>query len=116
YVGFGSMYPRNSKQITETVLAAIRKTRCRAVLARGWGGLALDDSLRDPNIYVLQQAPHDWLFPRMVAAVHHGGAGTTAAAVRAGIPSLIMPFFGDQPFWANCLNQLGVAPPALKRK
>jgi len=115
YVGFGSMYPRNSKHITETVLAAIRKARCRAVLARGWGGLALDDSLRDPNIYVLQQAPHDWLFPRMVAAVHHGGAGTTAAAVRAGIPSLIMPFITEQAFWSVQLEKLGVAAPRLNR-
>ena len=109
------MYPRNSKQITETVLAAIRKAGCRAVLARGWGGLALDDSLRDPNIYVLQQAPHDWLFPKMVAAVHHGGAGTTAAAVRAGIPSLIMPFITEQAFWSVQLEKLGVAAPRLNR-
>jgi sterol 3beta-glucosyltransferase len=64
----------------------------------------------------LRHAPHDALFPLMSAAVHHGGAGTTAAAARAGIPSVIVPFFGDQPFWAHCLNLRGVAPPALERK
>jgi UDP:flavonoid glycosyltransferase YjiC (YdhE family) len=52
----------------------------------------------------------------MSAAVHHGGAGTTAAAVQAGIPSVIVPFYGDQPFWARCLNRQGVAPPAVERK
>jgi sterol 3beta-glucosyltransferase len=115
YVGFGSMYPRDPKRITATVIAAIRKAGCRAVLASGWGGLAPDDTARDPNIYLIKQAPHDWLFPRMAAAVHHGGAGTTAAAVRAGIPSLILPFITEQAFWSVQLEKLGVAAPRLNR-
>jgi sterol 3beta-glucosyltransferase len=115
YVGFGSMYPRDPKRITDTVLAAIRKAGCRAVLASGWGGLAPDDVARDPNVYLIEQAPHDWLFPRMAAAVHHGGAGTTAAAVRAGIPSLILPFITEQAFWSVQLQKLGVAAPRLNR-
>jgi len=86
------------------------------VLAAGWGGLELDEGALDEQIYGLRQAPHDWLFPRMAGAVHHGGAGTTAAAVRAGIPSAVVPFYGDQPFWARCLQRRGVAPPALDRR
>lgn len=115
YVGFGSMYPRDPKRITATMIAAIRKAGCRAIIAKGWGGLVPDEAAGDPNIYLLQQAPHDWLFPRMAAAVHHGGAGTTAAAVRAGIPSLILPFITEQAFWSVQLEKLGVAAPRLNR-
>jgi UDP:flavonoid glycosyltransferase YjiC (YdhE family) len=86
------------------------------VLASGWGGLSGEEGAQSDQIFFLRHAPHDWLFPRMSAAVHHGGAGTTAAAVRAGIPSVIVPFYGDQPFWARCLNRQGVAPPAVARK
>ena len=71
---------------------------------------------RNPNVLFIDAAPHDWLFPQVALAVHHGGAGTTAATIRAGIPSVIVPFFGDQPFWAWRLKQNGVAPAALMRK
>ncbi|HEX3471226.1 MAG TPA: glycosyltransferase [Silvibacterium sp.] len=116
YIGFGSMVSSRAKAFTETVLDAVKKSGQRAVLATGWGGLDGADGPQDGNIFFLRHAPHDQLLPLMSAAVHHGGAGTTAAAVRAGIPSVIVPFFGDQPFWASCLNRLGVAPPALGRK
>jgi UDP:flavonoid glycosyltransferase YjiC (YdhE family) len=88
----------------------------RAVLATGWGALNGDDGARSEQIFFQRQAPHDFLFPLMAGAVHHGGAGTIAASVRAGIPSVVVPFFGDQPFWAHCLYKRGVAPPALDRK
>jgi sterol 3beta-glucosyltransferase len=94
----------------------VKKSGQRAVLASGWGGLAGEEGSQSDQIFFLRHAPHDWLFPRMSAAVHHGGAGTTAAAVRAGIPSVIVPFYGDQPFWARCLNRQGIAPPAVERK
>ena len=116
YIGFGSMVSSNATSFTETVLAAVKKSGQRAVLASGWGGLAGEEGPQSEQIFFLRHAPHDWLFPRMSAAVHHGGAGTTAAAVRAGIPSVIVPFYGDQPFWARCLNRQGVAPPAVERK
>jgi sterol 3beta-glucosyltransferase len=116
YIGFGSMVSSNATSLTETVLAAVKKSRRRAVLASGWGGLAGEEGAQSEQIFFLRHAPHEWLFPRMSAAVHHGGAGTTAAAVRAGIPSVIVPFYGDQPFWARCLNRQGVAPPAVDRK
>lgn len=116
YIGFGSMLSSNTKAFTETVIAAVRKSGQRAVLASGWGGLDGVDGALDEQICVIRHAPHDWLFKQVSMAVHHGGAGTTAAAVRAGIPSVIVPFFGDQPFWARCLQREGVAPPALDRK
>jgi sterol 3beta-glucosyltransferase len=116
YIGFGSMVSSNATAFTQTVLDAVKKSGRRAVLATGWGGLDGDEGSQNEQIFFLRHAPHDCLFPLMAAAVHHGGAGTTAAAVRAGIPSVIVPFFGDQPFWAACLNRQGVAPPALERK
>jgi len=116
YVGFGSMVSAQAEQFTACVLDAIDRSGQRAVLATGWGGLSAKEGAQDERIFITQGAPHDWLFPRMAAAVHHGGAGTTAAAVRAGIPSVIVPFYGDQPFWARCLQREGVAPPALDRK
>jgi UDP:flavonoid glycosyltransferase YjiC (YdhE family) len=116
YIGFGSMVSSNATSFTETVLAAVKKSGQRAVLASGWGGLAGEEGPQNEQIFFLRHAPHDWLYPRMAAAVHHGGAGTTAAAVRAGIPSVIVPFYGDQPFWARCLHRQGVAPPAVERK
>ncbi|MGO4701078.1 glycosyltransferase [Dyella sp. 2RAB6] len=116
YIGFGSMVSHRAAEFTRSVLDGVRKSGRRAVLAAGWGGLEIAEGALDDQIYGLRQAPHDWLFPRMAGAVHHGGAGTTAAAARAGIPSTIVPFYGDQPFWARCLQRRGVAPPALDRR
>lgn len=116
YIGFGSMVSPNAKAFTQTVLDGVKKSGRRAVLATGWGALDGDDGPQDEQIFFLRHAPHDGLFPLMSGAVHHGGAGTTAAAARAGIPSVVVPFFGDQPFWAHCLTRQGVAPPALERK
>ena len=116
YIGFGSMVSPDATAFTQIVLDGVKKSGRRAVVATGWGALDGDDGPRDEQIFFLRQAPHDGLFPLMAAAVHHGGAGTIAAAARAGIPSIIVPFFGDQPFWAHCLKLRGVAPPALERK
>lgn len=116
YVGFGSMVSSQADGFTTAVLDAVRRNGQRAILATGWGGLEAGDTSGDERVFFVRHAPHDYLFPRVAAAVHHGGAGTTAAAVRAGIPSVIVPFYGDQPFWARCLARLGVAPPAVERK
>jgi UDP:flavonoid glycosyltransferase YjiC (YdhE family) len=118
YVGFGSMLSERPDALTATILAAVRASGRRVVLSTGWGGLsettALPEGLTEDDAIVVGQVPHDWLFPRMAMAVHHGGAGTTAAACRAGIPSVVIPFFfGDQPFWADRMQRLGVAPPRL---
>ncbi|NJM23628.1 MAG: glycosyltransferase family 1 protein, partial [Richelia sp. SM1_7_0] len=70
-----------------------------------------------PNtVFMVDSIPHSWLFPRMAAIVHHGGAGTTAAALRAGVPSILIPFFGDQPFWGQRVAELGVGPKPIPRK
>ncbi|GLQ95948.1 glycosyltransferase [Dyella mobilis] len=116
YIGFGSMISTQAERFTAAVYEAVRKSGQRAVLATGWGGLSGEEGSADDQIFVTRGAPHDWLFPRMAAAVHHGGAGTTAAAARAGIPSVIVPFFGDQPFWARSLQREGAAPPMIDRR
>ena len=114
YVGFGSMLGEDIEAFTLKVIEAIQLSGKRAILATGWGGLS-PDAVNPQEIFVLNSAPHDWLFPRVSLAVHHGGAGTTAAALHAGIPSVVVPFYGDQPFWAWRLQQLGIAPPAPLR-
>jgi sterol 3beta-glucosyltransferase len=111
YVGFGSMVPRDPAAMTRTVLDAVRSAGRRAVLATGWGGLRPD--LEAEGVLVIDEAPHDWLLPRTAAVVHHGGVGTVAAALRAGVPQVVRPFVGDQPFWAERLHRLGVAPAPL---
>jgi sterol 3beta-glucosyltransferase len=112
YIGFGSMSASDPQQVFELIRTALHISGQRAVLAGGWGGVV---GVSD-RIYALDSAPHDWLFPRMAGVVHHGGAGTTAAGVRAGVPSLLIPHLGDQPYWARRLHELGVSPPPIKRR
>lgn len=114
YVGFGSMPAQDAARTTATVLAALERAGQRGVLATGWGGLAAADL--PPSVYLLDAAPHDWLFPRMAAVVHHGGAGTTAAGLRAGVPTVICPFFGDQPFWGRRVAALGAGPAPIPQR
>ncbi|MEJ0095156.1 MAG: glycosyltransferase [Methylocella sp.] len=111
YVGFGSMNVKDPAKIASIVLSAIAKTGSRAVISAGWGGFRPTEL--PSGVFAVEDVPHDWLFPRMASIVHHGGAGTTAAALRAGRPSVIIPFFADQPYWASRLRDLGVAPAAL---
>ena len=108
------MTNRKPEETAVLVMAALAKTGQRAVLLSGWGGLQAAD-LPD-NVFMLKAAPHDWLFPRMAAVVHHGGAGTTAAGLRAGVPSIIVPFFADQPFWGRQVARLGVGPQPVPRQ
>ncbi|WP_204154464.1 glycosyltransferase [Leptolyngbya sp. CCY15150] len=113
-IGFGSMTSRDAETITAIALAALEKTGQRGLLLTGWGGIQNTD-LPD-HIFKLDAIPHDWLFPRMKAIVHHGGAGTTAATLRSGIPGIVVPFFADQPFWGNRSAQLGVSPQPIPKK
>lgn len=114
YVGFGSMSGKNPKQKAARILEALRLTGSRAILASGWGALGETHPSRD--LFVLKEAPHDWLFPRMEIIIHHGGAGTTARALKAAKPSIVCPFFGDQPFWGHRLEGLGVAPKSIPQR
>jgi sterol 3beta-glucosyltransferase len=114
YVGFGSMGGTQPEKRTRIALEALVQAGQRGVLASGWGGLKAAD-LPD-EVLMIDTAPHDWLFPRMAAVVHHGGAGTTAAGLRAGKPSVICPFLGDQPFWGWAVHQAGVGPEPLPQR
>jgi sterol 3beta-glucosyltransferase len=114
YIGFGSIGNRDPRKTTDLVLEALKRTEQRAILLSGWGGLEKAD-LPD-SVFMIDSVPHDWLFPRVVAVVHHGGASTTAAGLRAGIPSVVVPFFGDQPFWGRRIAELGVGPAPIPRK
>jgi sterol 3beta-glucosyltransferase len=115
YIGFGSMVGRNPARLGRIILAALDQAGLRAVIATGWGGLALEE-LPPDSVLQIGEAPHDWLFPRMRAVVHHGGAGTTAAGLRAGKPTLVCPFLLDQPFWGQRVHTLGVGPKPLPQK
>ncbi len=111
YVGFGSMPMIDPAATTATVVAALERVGQRAVLAGGWGGLGAGNLPK--SVLAIDGAPHQQLFPLMSALVHHGGAGTTGAGLRAGKPTLIVPFFGDQPFWGRRVSELGAGPPPI---
>jgi UDP:flavonoid glycosyltransferase YjiC (YdhE family) len=113
YIGFGSMSNRKPEEMAELVILALKQINQRAVLLSGWGGLKKSD-LPD-SIYMIDSIPHSWLFQHVAVVVHHGGASTTAAGLRAGVPSVIVPFFGDQPFWARRLAELGVGTEPIPR-
>jgi sterol 3beta-glucosyltransferase len=114
YIGFGSMLDAEAKKTTDIVLEALQLSGQCAILHGGWSDLG--SSSLPESVYKVGDVPHSWLFPRMAAVVHHGGAGTTAAGLRAGVPSVIVPYFGDQPFWARRVYQLGVSPKPIPRQ
>ncbi|WP_320779926.1 glycosyltransferase [Streptomyces sp. CRN 30] len=108
FIGFGSMAVGQGERLSELVTAAVRRAGVRAVVQAGWAGLSgCGDS---DDVLAIGDVPHDWLFPRTAAVVHHAGAGTTAAGLRAGVPAVPVPVMADQPFWASRLCELGVAP------
>lgn len=114
YIGFGSMGNRKPEETADLVLQALARTQQRAILLSGWGGLR-KSNLPD-TVCLVDSIPHSWLFPLVTAVVHHGGAGTTAAGLRAGVPSIVIPFFGDQFFWGQRVAELGVGPEPIPRK
>ncbi|MBK8020607.1 MAG: glycosyltransferase family 1 protein [Chloroflexi bacterium] len=114
YVGFGSMPDANPAATTRTILDAVRRTGKRVILLTGWAGLGADEVPED--IYILKYAPHSWLFPKMAAVVHHGGSGTTASGLRAGVPTAVVPHQGDQGFWGRTVKDLGVGAVPIPRK
>lgn len=114
YIGFGSMPDSKPEATTQTIINAVQQTGKRAVLLTGWAGLGAEAV--PENIHILKYAPHSWLFPKMAAVVHHGGAGTTAAGFRAGVPTVIVPHNGDQPYWGRTVKNLGVGTAPIPRK
>ena len=106
YIGFGSIVVDDPDVFTSLIFEAVKKTGVRALVSKGWGGLG-DEGNTPDNIHMLENTPHDWLFPRVSAVVHHGGAGTTAIGLKCGKPTMIVPFFGDQPFWGEMVARAG---------
>ncbi|KAL2467926.1 Sterol 3-beta-glucosyltransferase UGT80B1 [Forsythia ovata] len=109
YIGFGSMPLEDPKKTTNIILEALKNTGQRGIIDRGWGDLGNYLDIPD-DVFLLVDCPHDWLFPQCSAVVHHGGAGTTAAGLKAGCPTTIVPFFGDQFFWGERIHQRGLGP------
>ncbi len=114
-INFGSMSDPEIDWIIETIVSAVLKTERRVILLTGWSGIE-KKKMFSSNIYIDNYIPHSWLFPRVCGVIHHGGAGTTAAAVRAGVPSIIVPFFFDQWFWGNRLKSLGAGARPISKK
>jgi UDP:flavonoid glycosyltransferase YjiC (YdhE family) len=114
YIGFGSMADENPHVLTKLVREALDLSDHRAILLAGWG--KLHDHDFGPDVIVVNSVPHSWLFPRVAAVVHHGGAGTTAAGLRAGVPAVPVPYFGDQFFWSWRIAALGAGVAPLPRR
>ncbi len=108
------MTPRNPERLTQIVLEALNHTNQRGILLSGWAGLGKADL--PESVFLCDSVPHDWLFPRMAAVVHHGGTSTTAEGLRAGVPSIVVPFFADQPMWGQRVADLGVGPSPISYK
>ncbi|KDP30763.1 hypothetical protein JCGZ_15192 [Jatropha curcas] len=109
YIGFGSMPLEDPKKTTDMITEALKDTGQRGIIDRGWGDLGNLTEVPD-NVFLLEDCPHDWLFPQCAAVVHHGGAGTTATGLKAGCPTTIVPFFGDQFFWGDKVHKQGLGP------
>ncbi|XP_020238188.1 sterol 3-beta-glucosyltransferase UGT80B1 isoform X1 [Cajanus cajan] len=109
YFGFGSMPLDDPKRTTDIIMEALKDTKQRGIIDKGWGNLGNLAEVPD-NVFLLEECPHDWLFPQCSALVHHGGAGTTATGLKAGCPTTIVPFFGDQFFWGDRIYQKGLGP------
>lgn len=111
FVGFGSIVGKDPVETGRTVLKAIAETGVRAVVGTGWGGLELPET--PPNVHVIDQAPYDWLFPRVRAVVHAGGTGTINYALAAGLPQVACVFHHEQMMWSKNLHELGATPAPL---
>ncbi|OCL10385.1 glycosyltransferase family 1 protein [Glonium stellatum] len=113
YIGFGSIVVDDPDRLSTTILETVKMLRIRAIISRGWSKLAGDQS---DDVYYIGDCPHEWLFQHVAAVVHHGGAGTTACGLRYGRPTMVVPFFGDQPFWGNMIHAAGAGPKPIPFK
>lgn len=116
YIGFGSIVVDDPNAMTKLIFEAVRRTGQRALVSKGWGGFGADAMGIPEGIYMLGNVPHDWLFNHVSCVVHHGGAGTTAAGIALGKPTVIVPFFGDQPFWGAMVAKAGAGPVPIPNK
>lgn len=116
YIGFGSIVLDDPNAMTELIFQAAKKSDQRVLLSKGWGGMGADELSVPNNVFMLGNVPHDWLFKHVSCVVHHGGAGTTAAGITAGKPTVVVPFFGDQPFWGAMVARAGAGPDPIPHK
>ncbi|PQE18815.1 glycosyltransferase family 28 domain-containing protein [Rutstroemia sp. NJR-2017a WRK4] len=116
YIGFGSIVVDDPNGMTNMIFEAVKKAGIRALVSKGWGGLGADDLDKPDGVFMLGNVPHDWLFKHVSCVVHHGGAGTTAAGIALGRPTVVVPFFGDQPFWGAMIARAGAGPPPIPYK
>ena len=114
YIGFGSIVVDDPDKFTKMIFEAVEKAGVRALVSKGWGGLGEDNT--PEGVYMLENTPHDWLFPKVSCVVHHGGAGTTAIGLKCGKPTMIVPFFGDQQFWGNMIGEVGAGAKPIAYK
>ncbi|PBP28023.1 hypothetical protein BUE80_DR000975 [Diplocarpon rosae] len=115
YIGFGSIVMDNPDKMTHTIVEAVKSCGVRAIVSEGWSKLGKGVAPH-PDILFIGDCPHEWLFKHVSAVVHHGGAGTTACGLLNGRPTAIVPFFGDQPFWANMVAAAGAGPRPIEHK
>lgn len=113
HVGFGSMRTRSPRETVEMVLEAVDRTGVRGIVGAGWARLTAADL--PSSVTVVDDVPHDWLLPQVAGVVHHGGAGTTHTAARAGVPQLVVPHVADQPYWGRRVARLGLGPEPVRR-
>jgi sterol 3beta-glucosyltransferase len=110
-ISFGSMVNKNAEKVDEIIREALKRTNNRGIILSGWGSMKRDST---SDLLYLESAPHDWLLPKCKLLIHHGGAGTTSAVLRAGIPQVVVPFMADQPFWGSRVYAIGVAPKPIR--
>jgi hypothetical protein len=115
-IGFGSIVVEKPERLTRIIFEAVLRTGHRAIISKGWSNLGCGETEIPENIFLLGTCPHDWLFPQVSCVVHHGGAGTTAAGLLLGCPTVIVPFFGDQPFWGSIVARAGAGPEPIPFK
>lgn len=116
YVGFGSIVVEDQAKLTRIVFEAIEQSGQRAIVSKGWGNLGSDEVEVPENVLLIGSVPHDWLFRQVSCVIHHGGAGTTAAGLALGRPTIIIPFFGDQQFWGQIVARSGAGPVPIPHK
>ncbi len=114
YIGFGSIVVDDPEELTKMIFGAVKQAGVRALVSKGWGGLGGNKA--PEGVFLLGNCPHDWLFNYVSAVVHHGGAGTTAIGIAMGKPTVVVPFFGDQPFWGAMIYRAGAGPEPIPFK
>ena len=116
YIGFGSIVLDDPDAMTKLIFEAVKISGQRALVSKGWGGFGADTMGIPEGVFMLGNVPHDWLFKHVSCVVHHGGAGTTAAGIALGKPTVVVPFFGDQPFWGAMVAKAGAGPTPISNK